>query len=139
LLFTKKEFRADSGGAGTHRGGLGQDIEMRNTTSTPLRVVLLGDRARHPALGINGGSAGEAARVIADDGTPLDLKSVTALPAGAGVIISFAGGGGYGPPSERHPSAIAADLRAGFITYEAAVRDYGVDAVTAGKAKVTPL
>jgi N-methylhydantoinase B len=135
LLFTKKEFRADSGGAGTHRGGLGQDIEVRNTTSTALRVILLGDRARHPALGVNGGSAGEAARVIGDDGTPLDLKSVTALAAGAGLTISFAGGGGYGPPSGRPPSAIAADLREGFITHEAAVRDYGVDAVTAGHGR----
>jgi N-methylhydantoinase B len=135
LLFAKKEFRADSGGAGTHRGGLGQDIEVRNTTSAALRVILLGDRARHPALGVNGGSAGEAARVIGDDGTPLDLKSVTALTAGAGLTISFAGGGGYGPPSGRHPSAIAADLREGFITHEAAVRDYGVDAVTVGQGR----
>jgi N-methylhydantoinase B len=31
LLLTRKEFRADSGGAGTHRGGLGQDIEVRTT------------------------------------------------------------------------------------------------------------
>ena len=132
LLFTKKEFRADSGGAGTHRGGLGQDIEVRNATSDPLRVVLLGDRARHPALGVNGGLAGDMARVVDDSGAPLALKSVTALPAGGGLVICFAGGGGYGPPAGRAPAAIAADLREGFITHEAAVRDYGEDVVQAG-------
>jgi N-methylhydantoinase B len=132
LLFTRKEFRADSGGAGTYRGGLGQDIEVRNTTGTPLRVALLGDRAQHPALGVNGGSAGDVARAADDQGTPLALKSVTALPAGGGLTISFAGGGGYGPPARRDPAAIAADLREGFTTRQAAIRDYGQDAVQAG-------
>jgi N-methylhydantoinase B len=134
LLFTKKEFRADSGGAGTYRGGLGQDIEVQNTTIAPLRVVLLGDRSRHPALGVHGGLPGEVARVLDGDGVPLPLKSLTALPPGGGLTISFAGGGGYGPPAERDPAAIAADLREGHITYEAAVRDHGVEAVTGGKA-----
>ncbi|HEY0616765.1 MAG TPA: hydantoinase B/oxoprolinase family protein, partial [Kribbella sp.] len=130
VLFRRKEFRADSGGAGTHRGGLGQHIEVQNTTATPWRVVLLGDRSQHPALGINGGSPGDVASVIDDNGALLPLKSITTLPAGGGLTISFAGGGGYGPPAAREPADIAADLRAGFITYEAAVRDYGVDSVT---------
>jgi N-methylhydantoinase B len=134
LLITKKEFRADSGGAGTHRGGLGQDIEVRNLTGTPLSVVLLGDRAEHPALGIHGGGPGEVARVLDDTGTALPLKSVTALPAGAGLALSFAGGGGYGPPAGREVAAIAADLRDGFITRDAAVRHYGQDAVAAATA-----
>jgi N-methylhydantoinase B len=130
LLITKKEFRADSGGAGTHRGGLGQDIEVRNTTSTPLRVVLLGDRSEHPALGIHGGLPGDVARVLDDTGAPLPLKSVTTLPAGSALALSFAGGGGYGPPAARDPVAIAADLRGGLVSRDAAVRDYGEDAVT---------
>jgi N-methylhydantoinase B len=132
LLLTRKEFRADSGGAGTRRGGLGQDIEVRNATSTPLRVALLGDRERHPALGLHGGSPGEVARAVDDHGAPLPLKSVTALPAGGGLVISFAGGGGYGPPAGRDPAAIGADLREGFVTRQAAIRDYGEDAVKAG-------
>jgi N-methylhydantoinase B len=132
LLFTRKEFRADSGGAGTYRGGLGQDIEVQNATDSPLRLVLLGDRARHPALGVAGGLAGAVARVAGGDGVPLALKSVTTVPAGGGVTISFAGGGGYGPPAGRAPTAIAADLREGFVTREAAIGDYGADVVPAG-------
>jgi N-methylhydantoinase B len=38
-----------------------------------------------------------------------------------------AGGGGYGDPRRRARDAIAADLRSGFVTPEAARRDYGYE------------
>lgn len=134
LLFARKQYRPDSGGAGTRRGGLGQDIEVQNVTATSVRVVVLGDRERHPALGVRGGRPGATARVEFHDGTTAGLKSVTALPPGGGVTVSFAGGGGYGPPEGRDPAAVAADLREGFITHFAAVQDYGADSVTPGMA-----
>jgi N-methylhydantoinase B len=133
LLFRRKEFRPDSGGAGTHRGGLGQDIEVVNPGSTPLRVALLGDRASHPALGIAGGLPGAPAHAEYDDGTIPALKSLSTLEPGAAITISFAGGGGYGPPSGRDRTAIAEDLRAALITDDAAVRDYGPDAAGAAR------
>jgi N-methylhydantoinase B len=37
------------------------------------------------------------------------------------------GGGGYGPPSEREPDAIRRDVREGYVSAEAARRDYGID------------
>ncbi len=55
LRFVRKELRADSGGRGRRRGGLGQDIEVHNPTRRPVQMVLLGDRERHPALGLAGG------------------------------------------------------------------------------------
>src|SRR4029079_18718176 len=58
LLFTKKEFRADSGGPGRHRGGLGQEIGIQNMSDTPARLALWGDRERHPAQGMAGGGPG---------------------------------------------------------------------------------
>jgi N-methylhydantoinase B len=130
VLFKRKEFRTDSGGAGTRRGGLGQDIEVVNPGKTPLRVALLGDRSEHPALGVAGGLPGAPARAEYDDGTVPPLKSLSVLKPGSSITVSFAGGGGYGPPTERERAAIAADLRAGLITNDAAVRDYGVEAVT---------
>jgi N-methylhydantoinase B len=133
ILFRRKEFRTDSGGAGTHRGGLGQDIEVVNPGNTPLRVALLGDRSSHPALGIAGGRPGAPAHAAYDDGTIPALKSLSMLKPGSAITISFAGGGGYGPPSGRDHRAIAEDLRAGLITDAAAVRDYGTDAVTAAR------
>ena len=36
------------------------------------------------------------------------------------------GGGGYGLPADRDPAMIAHDLEFGYITPEAARRDYGV-------------
>jgi N-methylhydantoinase B len=129
LLFAKKEYRADSGGAGRHRGGLGQDIEVQNISSSTIRTVLVGDREQHPAMGVMGGKPGAAAQVVFDHGPRPSLKSVTPLPPGAKVMLSFAGGGGYGPAQERDHEAIASDLAEGYVTYEGAVRDYGADAV----------
>jgi N-methylhydantoinase B len=129
LLFAKKEYRPDSGGAGRHRGGLGQNIEVQNISSSAIRTVLLGDREQHPAMGVMGGKAGAGTRVVFGHGSSPSLKSVTPLPPGEKVTLSFAGGGGYGPPGERGDGAIAADLAEGYVTYEGAVRDYGADAV----------
>jgi N-methylhydantoinase B len=125
LIFRRKEFRADSGGAGTRRGGLGQDIAVHNPTPVPVRVALLGDRSRHPAQGVHGGLPGDTARAVRDGGADPALKSVSALPPGDTITISFPGGGGYGPPAGRDPAAIAADLEEGFVTHPAAARDYG--------------
>ncbi len=134
LLFVKKEYRTDSGGIGRHRGGLGQDIEVENIAGRPLRVVLLGDRERHPALGVLGGGAGASARAEFGHGGVPSLKSISPMPAGSRVRLSFAGGGGYGLPAQREREAIARDLDAGFITAEAALRDYGFDLAAAEPA-----
>jgi N-methylhydantoinase B len=37
------------------------------------------------------------------------------------------GGGGYGPASERDRAAVARDVAEGYVSAEAARRDYGVD------------
>jgi N-methylhydantoinase B len=127
LLFTKKEYRVDSGGAGRHRGGLGQEVQVENIAGRPLRVALLGDRERHPALGLLGGGSGASARAAFDHGVVPTLKSITPMPPGARLTLSFAGGGGYGPPALRDHAAIAGDIDAGLVTLEAAMRDYGFD------------
>ena len=127
LLFTKKEYRIDSGGAGRHRGGLGQEIQLENIAGRPLRVVLVGDREAHPALGVLGGRPGATARAEFDHGVVPTLKSITSMPPGGGITLSFAGGGGYGSPALRDRAAIAGDIEAGLITAEAAVRNYGFD------------
>lgn len=128
LLFMRKELRADSGGAGRHRGGLGQDIEVQNLARKPIKVTLLGDRERHPAMGVLGGCPGDVARALFSHGPRASLKSVTPLPPQGTVTICFAGGGGFGPPQQRRHAAIAADLTAGLVTYEAVAREYGEDA-----------
>jgi N-methylhydantoinase B/oxoprolinase/acetone carboxylase alpha subunit len=37
-----------------------------------------------------------------------------------------AGGGGFGDPRERDRSALAADIREGYVTTAGAVQDYGI-------------
>jgi N-methylhydantoinase B len=127
LLFTRKTFRPDSGGAGKRRGGLGQDVEVKNLNATAVRVTLLGDRERHPPLGITGGRPGACASAQVDNGTSPSLKSVISMAPGATVTLSFAGGGGFGDPRERAAEAIAEDIADGLITSDGARRDYGVD------------
>jgi len=57
------------------------------------------------------------------------LNSKTApmhLPKGTIVHFRAAGGGGYGPPTERDLDAIQADLDDGYISTNAAHEYYGV-------------
>ncbi|GAA4328257.1 hydantoinase B/oxoprolinase family protein [Pigmentiphaga soli] len=131
LLFKKKELRVDSGGAGRFRGGLGQEIEVQNISSTPIQMTITGDREKHPALGILGGQAGAVASARLDNGKTPRLKSKTPIEPGASATLYFAGGGGYGPPEERSLDAIAYDIRNGYTTLEQARKDYGarVDAI----------
>ncbi|MET3663584.1 hydantoinase B/oxoprolinase family protein [Caulobacter sp. 1776] len=124
LLFRKKELRADSGGVGRQRGGLGQDVEVANITRGPIQLTLLGDRERHPALGLLGGGPGAVATAVISDGRSAAMKSRTLIAPGQSVTIRFAGGGGYGPAAERSPAAVAEDVRQGLVTAEAAARDY---------------
>jgi N-methylhydantoinase B len=41
------------------------------------------------------------------------------------VRLETPGGGGYGDPAERDPKAIRRDLELGFVSPDAARRDYG--------------
>ena len=72
---------------------------------------------------------GAPVRITLNDGQFIHPKARSTLRPGDRLTIRYAGGGGYGPPQERSPDAVAADLRNGYIT-EAAARDvYGLRAV----------
>ena len=124
LLFVRKEYRTDSGGPGRLRGGLGQVCEVRNLAPEPVQLSVLGDRAEHPALGVLGGGEGAVARVVTSDGRGVDLKGRAGLPGGASVRFEFAGGGGYGPPDQRERAEVRRDVSLGYVSREAARRDY---------------
>ncbi|TWB63937.1 hydantoinase B/oxoprolinase family protein [Nitrospirillum viridazoti] len=132
LLFLRKAFRPDSGGAGRQRGGLGQDCEILNAAATPIQMVLLGDRERHPALGIMGGGSGAPALAAHRDGRTVPMKSRSLIQPGESVTLSFPGGGGYGPPADRPVAAIETDLKRGVVTTDAVRRDYPTQALALG-------
>ncbi|HEX6511953.1 MAG TPA: hydantoinase B/oxoprolinase family protein, partial [Chloroflexota bacterium] len=48
------------------------------------------------------------------------------LAAGEAYICETGGGGGFGNPFERPAEQVLADVRAGYVSAEAARRDYGV-------------
>ncbi|MGH7071057.1 MAG: hydantoinase B/oxoprolinase family protein [Acetobacteraceae bacterium] len=116
----------DSGGPGRFRGGCGvqKDVEILCAKAT---AVLLGDRHRTPPYGLFGGMPGSLARtVLIRDGKETDLGSKEIRQLQRGDILSFrlAGAGGYGDPRERRRDKIRADVRNGYVSRSAAMRDY---------------
>ncbi|MBM3489315.1 MAG: hydantoinase B/oxoprolinase family protein [Alphaproteobacteria bacterium] len=128
----RRNFRIDSGGAGEFRGGLGQEIELRNDTGHPLTVMILGSRTEFPARGMRGAGNGMA-RVFRINGQPVHAKGRYELQVGDTLLLEDSGAGGYGNPRARAPERIASDLAEGLVSPEAALRDYGFD-VRRGRA-----
>ena len=108
-----KQLRADSGGAGQFRGGLGQDILIRNASKHPMVLAFLAERTKQPAPGLAGGGFGEVGSLIID-GEVVDPKRQHILQPGGQILMRTPGGGGYGPPRQRSPEAIVHDRRMGF-------------------------
>jgi N-methylhydantoinase B/oxoprolinase/acetone carboxylase alpha subunit len=60
VVYWKKEYRPDSGGAGEPRGGLGQVMEIANGKAAPMIISATFDRIGHAARGSAGGKSGGA-------------------------------------------------------------------------------
>lgn len=127
LLVWKKQLLADSGGAGTYRGGLGQEIEIEVRSEKPVRLSLLSDRHDNPAAGVLGGASGAPSVIRLDDGARPHPKSRSYVQPGQRLTLHYAGGGGYGDPGARSRAAIRSDIEAGYVTRAAAVEHYGWD------------
>jgi N-methylhydantoinase B len=115
LRFHYKRLRPDSGGAGKHRGGLGQEIMLESRSGTPIAVSFLAERTRFPAFGIHGGAAG-APGVLRVNGALVDPKRQYVLQRGDTVLLATPGGGGHGDPAQRDPISLQADQRAGYVS-----------------------
>ncbi|MBS0560194.1 MAG: hydantoinase B/oxoprolinase family protein [Proteobacteria bacterium] len=121
----------DSGGAGTWRGGLGVRRVWR-VLGHQAHAAVCCERTVTPPFGLDGGLPGAPARVTltTPDGAERALVSKGGFiaPAGSLVTMQAPGSGGFGPPSGRDPARLSADLADGYVTAEAARRDYGADA-----------
>jgi N-methylhydantoinase B len=101
------------------------EIELR--TEGPARLSLLSDRHQHPAAGVLGGLSGAPSVITLDDGSKPHPKSRSSVSPEQRITLLYAGGGGYGDPKLRDRDAVRADLRDGYITPDAARRDYGLE------------
>ncbi|OZI51816.1 hydantoinase B/oxoprolinase family protein [Bordetella genomosp. 5] len=120
LVFERKEYRADSGGAGTQRGGLGQTIALRHADPGAAMILAAAfDRVVHPARGALGGHDGAPGRLALASGAALRAKGRQLIPAGDTLVVHTPGGGGLGDPAQRDPAAVRTDLRLGLVTPDA--------------------
>jgi N-methylhydantoinase B len=124
LVFLRKELATDSGGAGRYRGGLGQKFSVRSTSEEKMTFAVRVDRTAHPTIGIEGGRCGAPSRVEVN-GKAVHPKKTIELYKGDVYTVQCAGGAGYGDPAERDGQALARDVADGYVSPEAARRDYG--------------
>jgi N-methylhydantoinase B len=132
VRFTQWALRADSGGPGLHRGGLGAIYEIE-VLADGAQMSTFGERAMLPPPGSAGGGPA-AANVISfesDSGwvrPPLGAKVVgVELRRGRRLRIESPGGGGWGDARKRDPARVARDVRLGYVSRVAALTEYGVD------------
>ena len=131
LFIAYRRLRQDSGGPGKFRGGLGVAQEVR--LLSPGSVLSAMERTVCAPWGLNGGKDAMANRfsIVRKDGsierlpTGKTIGHVT-LQAGDGFLVEVGGGGGFGNPLERDPNRVVADVCSGYVSLEAARRDYGV-------------
>jgi N-methylhydantoinase B len=118
----------DSEGAGKFRGGLGVRRDYWFPDASP-KFSILSDRARFAPWGLFGGLDGRPAHYVRDpngDAQELNSKVTLGLTRGETLSIQTPGGGGYGDPLERDPSAVLKDVRLGKVTPARAREVYGV-------------
>ena len=133
LVIRRKEYRRDSGGPGTYRGGLGQVIDVEVRTGEPYVVSTLSDRFGQPADGYAGGMAGARSGFRTSTGARRRPTLSMTMAAGATFRLELPGGGGYFDPSERPAEAVAEDVAEGLVSPAAALREYGVRVTSRGR------
>jgi N-methylhydantoinase B len=137
IIIEQRALRQDSGGAGKYRGGLGvaQQTHVRKQASIYSRM----ERTICAPWGLHGGKDSLANRVsiVRQDGAvkrfPTGKFNPTELAEGDGFLVETAGGGGFWDPFERAPEKVLADVRSGYVSVEAARRDYGVAITQSGR------
>jgi N-methylhydantoinase B len=126
LVVERREVRPDSGGPGRFRGGCGQFTTFADRSGQTWSMSGMYDRLKFPAQGLLGGGPGAAGSFKLSDGRQANPKELLFHPSTTWVDTALPGGGGYGDPLERDPEAVLLDVLNGYVSIEAAARDYGV-------------
>jgi N-methylhydantoinase B/oxoprolinase/acetone carboxylase alpha subunit len=126
IRITRFSLRADSGGAGRQRGGLGV-VREYEFLADDIRFTFRGERHRTAARGSLGGGEGAMSKATiyrADGRSESISKCVTTVSRGDRFVLETAGGGGYGDPKTRDRAALDADIANHKTSREAAGKVY---------------
>ena len=108
LRITAYEFAPNSSGGGTYRGGAGL-VRAFMLTDGSATASLLAERHAVRPRGAEGGGAGACGShtLRSSDGAEVSLAAKTSLRLETGdtIVVRTAGGGGYGPRSDRPAAA----------------------------------
>jgi N-methylhydantoinase B len=130
IIVEHRSLRQDSGGAGKFRGGLGVSNEIRMRRPATIHAHV--ERTICAPWGLHGGRDALANRIFIrrDDGVvenfPTGKIKPTEIDKGDGFTVETAGGGGFWSAFDRPAKKVLADVRSGYVSLEAARRDYGV-------------
>jgi N-methylhydantoinase B len=125
------ELITDSGGAGEYRGGLAARREY-DILAPKAQLTLRGGKHTQQPFGADGGKPGRLGVCIINPGQENEQSLPSrfggvALQKGDVLLIEKAGGGGLGLPKNRNWNALVEDVLDGYVSFEAAVSDYGAD------------
>ncbi|GAA4170140.1 hydantoinase B/oxoprolinase family protein [Gryllotalpicola koreensis] len=139
IFHERLELIPDSGGPGTHRGGVGVLREVRYTE--PGEVLSMKKKTKTRPWALAGGEEPEPSEMVLWPGTDrqrrVGMFRATMAP-GDRFINRTAGGGGYGSPLDRDPQAVLADVAEGYVSRDAARQHYGVVVHDDGTWEPTP-
>jgi N-methylhydantoinase B len=129
VVINERALRVDSGGPGKFRGGLGLSVRVTNLVGGRWTLGYLG-KENFPPWGLWGGKPGQAARDYLKLSHETEFMQVNVMrhfvAANSQAIINSGSGGGWGNPLERDPERVALDVREGYVSLQAAEKDYGV-------------
>jgi N-methylhydantoinase B len=129
VRFLRREIKADTGGPGQFRGGCALETEIEILADCESTII--GSRFKEaPPQGIHGGKHGGPSEIyrISSDGTVIAFPpKITGVQFKKGdrLVMRACGGGGFGDPMRRDRARIERDMELGYLTPEAAARDYG--------------
>lgn len=127
LLVRRYAFNVEGGaGAGQWRGGFGVEREYE-VLSDEAEIHGSFGRFRTPPWGMAGGAEGSRNRLdVVSGGNTATYGRLSNLRVRNGDVLRIVtgGGGGWGEAAERSREAIAADIKAGFLTAKRAAEDY---------------
>ncbi|MFN0300695.1 MAG: hydantoinase B/oxoprolinase family protein [Burkholderiales bacterium] len=131
LVVEAYRLREDSGGAGRYRGGLGTEQVVQTLADIAYDSQI--ERVDSRPWGLEGGlsAAGnqvalQRANETSETAFPSGKVLSRLLKAGDRYFLRSGGGGGFGSPLDRDASAVADDVRHGYVSGSAAQIQYGV-------------